>query len=260
MCRLFLTLTRVYCTATHAALSYIDVLCNAGTEALDPATGRIYYYNKTSRETTWYDPTRPNPRPNPRPLTALSANGTWDDIAMHVPRPMLYLHANQLITRFPLPPFPHFPLLAPLRLPSSLATINRTSPEKRAERRRAKASPGSPTPKSGAAALFEKSLWRVFSLYCLQSDVHDISQMHTRQFVNFVHACEIPPEKAISSAQITLFFAKSAKGHHTPKSKTAEIYDEYSVLQNAGQKGQTKGRKLTFEQFLNALLLVARSV
>jgi hypothetical protein len=84
--------TRVYCTATHAAWSYIDVLFNTGTEALDPATGRIYYYNKTSRETTWYDTTRPNStqldparpsstQPLPldctiRQLSSLNGNGT----------------------------------------------------------------------------------------------------------------------------------------------------------------------------------------
>eukprot|EP00943_MAST-04B_sp_MAST-4B-sp1_P008111 g8111.t1 len=97
----------------------------------------------------------------------------------------------------------------------------------------------------------QDSLWRCFSLYCLQGSAMESLQLRSHSFVKLVRDCNIPKQYGMSDAAVTLIYRRYASGNPRLKSTNTRLLNS----QRKSSTSPTKlGQYMTYTDFVHALV------
>ena len=69
----------------------------------------------------------------------------------------------------------------------------------------------------------QDSLWRCFSLYCLQGSAMESLQLRSHSFVKFIRDCQVPKKFRMDDASVTLIYRRYASGNPRLKSTSTRL-------------------------------------
>ena len=106
------------------------------------------------------------------------------------------------------------------------------------------------------------ALWRCYSLHCLLDTSRDIEHMSGQRFVNLMIACNLPHHENLTAPALRVIAIAAARGHvwkqqYDSGHTATRIYKSQQSLETTGRV-TTHGRKLSYEDFLNALMRVVK--
>jgi hypothetical protein len=108
------------------------------------------------------------------------------------------------------------------------------------------------------------ALWRCFSLQCCLDTPRDIEYMSGQRFVNMMVSCRLPRRPDLSAPALRVVATAAARGHVTKQNydrgHTATRIFNSSVRHELKMRVSTHGRKLSYNDFLGALMRVAKRV
>ena len=103
----------------------------------------------------------------------------------------------------------------------------------------------------------QDSLWRCFSLYCLQGSAMESLQLRSHSFVKFIRDCQLPKQFGMDDASVTLIYRRYASGNPRLKSTNTRLLNS----QKKSVRSPTKlGQYMSYNDFVHTLVEIGCKV